>query len=138
MRDVLLFHPRRDRREAALRFALHCEAIVRLSLLRILYHSCHVPQTLLQRLRELHRTGPAFAVKRRNREDEAVLPNVVGTPVAVWYHRPVSGDHVILRGHLRDKSYLHFKRHAVSDTAKMYSCPIYDGSTMAGSPPLLS
>lgn len=86
----------------------------RLSLLRILYHSRHVPQTLFQGLRELHRAGPAVAVEGRDREDKAVLLHIVGAPVAVRHHRPVSGDHVVLRGHLWDKACLHFKRHAVS------------------------
>ncbi|KAL0100390.1 hypothetical protein PUN28_019624 [Cardiocondyla obscurior] len=64
---------------------------------------------LLQRLRELHRTGPAVAMERRDGKDEAVLSHVVSAPVAVRYHRPISGDHVVLRRHLRDNSHLYFK-----------------------------
>jgi len=74
-----------------------------LSLLRILYHSRHVSQTLFQRLRELHRVGPAVAVEGRDREDEAVLSYVVGASVTVRHHRPVSDDHIDLRGYLWGK-----------------------------------
>lgn len=109
--DVPLSHPPRGEKTVPRFAALGIrEAITRarLSLLRIFYHSRHVPQTLLKRLCELHRAGPAVAVEGRDREDKTVLPHVVGAPVAVRHHRPVSDDHVHLCRHLRDKSYLYF------------------------------
>lgn len=112
-RDLAIssLHLRRDRRKAVLRFAaLHYNAIIaRLSLLRIIYHGHHVPQALLQRLREVHRVGAAVAVKSGNREHETVAPHVVRASVAIRHHRPVSGDHVVLCGHLQDQSHLYLK-----------------------------
>lgn len=83
--------------------------IAHLSLLRILYHSRHIPQTLLQRFRELHRAGSAIAVKGWDWEDEAVFPHVVGASVTIWHHRSVPDDHVVLRSHLQVWSYLHLR-----------------------------
>lgn len=113
-------YPRQDGREAV--FVVLWTLIAHLSLLRILYHSRHIPQTLLQRLRELHRAGPTIAVKGRDWEDEAVFPHVVSAPVTIWHHRPVPDDHVVLRGHLQNRSSLHLRYHVINVVARECIC----------------